>query len=262
MMASVDVQHTSPADPCLLEVKALSKTYGETQALDDVSIRFGRGTVHAILGENGSGKSTLVKLLSGIVSPSLGQIHVAGTPLRGFTPAATRAAGIATVFQEVLVAPLRSVTDNILLGCDTPFRRRIPRGQRDHVAGDVLARITETRVDPGAPAGALPLAIRQLIVIARALVHQPRILILDEVTAALDFADRERVFQVLENFASGGGLILFISHRMDEVMRLAQSVSVLRNGRLVATIAREATTPDALLGMMAPAAAKELARAR
>ena len=256
------LRSTSAAHSPLLEVEALSKAYGETRALHDVSIPFYSGTVHAILGENGSGKSTLVKILSGIISPSRGQVRVGGTPLLGFTPRIVQTAGIATVFQEVLVAPMRSVADNILLGCDRPFRRSVPRHQRSTLAAAALARVTATPIDLEAPAGAIPLAIRQLVVIARALVRQPRILLLDEVTAALDFADRERVFKTLEDFTEGGGLILFISHRMDEVMRLAQRVSVLRNGHLVGTVARDATNPEALLGMMAPDAARELAHGR
>jgi ribose transport system ATP-binding protein len=246
----------------MLEVQDLSKTYGETRALEGASIAFRPGTIHAILGENGSGKSTLVKLLSGILPPSRGRVLVDGRPLQRFTPASVQAVGIATVFQEVLIAPDRSVTDNILLGCDGPFRRVIPRSRRRAVTAEALARITATPIDLDVAAGELPLATRQLIVLARALARKPRMLILDEVTAALDFGDREAVFQTMEAFAAAGGLILFISHRMDEVMRLAQWVSVLRSGRLVDTVASATTTPEALLRLMAPAAAKELVHAR
>lgn len=245
----------------MLEIQDLSKAYGETRALEGASIAFAPGTVHAILGENGSGKSTLVKLLSGIVPPSRGRILIDGQPLRAFTPASVQAVGIATVFQEVLIAPDRTVMDNILLGCDGPFRRTIPRARRHAVAAAALARITRTPVDLDAPSGALALATRQLIVLARALARAPRVLILDEVTAALDFGDREAVFRTMEDFAAAGGLILFISHRMDEVMRLAHRVSVLRSGQLVATLRAADTSAEALLRLMAPVAAKELAHA-
>ncbi len=241
----------------MLEVQDLSKSYGETRALDGVSIAFESASVHAILGENGSGKSTLVKLLAGIVPPTRGRVLIDGRPLQAFTPASAQAAGIATVFQEVLIAPDRSVTDNILLGCDGLFRRAIAASRRRDEAATALARITGTPIDLDAPAGGLPLAVRQLIVFARALVRKPHALILDEVTAALDFADREAVFRTMENFASEGGLVLFISHRMDEVMRLARRVSVLRSGILVETLNAAQTSPDELLRLMAPAAAKE-----
>ena len=243
----------------MLAVERLSKSYGETRALDDVSIAFEPGSTHAILGENGSGKSTLVKLLAGITSPSVGQILIDGRPLATSTPAGVQAAGVATVFQEVLVAPDRSVAENILLGRDALLRWGVRPSQRRDVAAKTLSRLTSTRIDVEAPAGGLPLNVRQLIVLARALIWSPRVLILDEITAALDFGDRETVFQVLERFAADGGLILFISHRMDEVMRLAHRVSVLRSGRLVETLPLGGISPDALLRLMAPETARELA---
>ncbi len=246
----------------MLDVEDLSKTYGETVALDGANIRFRPGTIHAILGENGSGKSTLVKLLSGIVPPTRGAIRFDGTPLAEFAPAAVQRFGLSTVFQEVLIAPDRTAADNILLGSDGLFHRSIPRAQRRDAAAAALAPIAKTEVDLDMPAGQLPLAVRQLIVLARALVRKPRILILDEVTAALDFNDREAVFVTMEAFARAGGLILFISHRMDEVLRLANFVTILRNGRVVETLDRASVTSESMLKLMAPAAAAEIAHGR
>jgi ribose transport system ATP-binding protein len=243
----------------MLAVERLSKSYVETRALDDVSIVFEPGAAHAILGENGSGKSTLVKLLTGITAPSGGRILMDRRPLAASTPAEVQAAGVATVFQEVLVAPDRSVAENILLGRDSLLRWGVRPSQRRAVAAKTLSRLTSTPIDVEAPAGGLPLNVRQLIVLAWALVWSPRALILDEITAALDFGDREVVFQVLERFAADGGLILFMSHRMDEVMRLAHRVSVLRSGRLVETLPLGGTSPEALLRLTAPESARELA---
>ncbi|MDQ2802225.1 MAG: ATP-binding cassette domain-containing protein [Pseudomonadota bacterium] len=241
-----------------LEAADLSKHYGQTVALDRAHLAFAAGTIHAILGENGSGKSTLVKLFSGIVPPSRGAIRIEGHTVRRFEPAALQALGVATVFQEVLVAPNRSVTDNILLGMDGMFRRRVKRAARREAALRALAPIARAPVDPDALVSRLPLAARQLVVLARALARKPRILILDEVTAALDFADREAVFQMMEGFARAGGLVLFISHRMDEVIRLADRVTVMRSGRVVDTLDRGAASSAHLLRLMAPAAAAEL----
>ena len=246
----------------MLEVDDLSKTYGETVALDGARITFAPATIHAILGENGSGKSTLVKLLSGVVPPSRGAIRVDGRTIDHHSPAAFQALGVATVFQEVLIAPDRSALDNIFLGCDGLFRRRVPRARQSKLAAEVLSSIANTKFELETPAASLPLAARQLVVLARALVRRPRVLILDEVTAALDFADRESVFQTMEAFSRAGGLILFISHRMDEVLRLAHRVTILRNGRVVDTLDRSSLSPEQMLSLMAPAAAAEMAHGR
>lgn len=241
----------------MLEIANLSKRYGETIALDGASVVFSGGTVHTVMGENGSGKSTLVKLLSGVVAPDRGEILVDGAPFDGRSPSAFQAKGFATVYQEVLIAPDRNVTDNILLGYDRPFRRNLPRAARRQTAADTLSRCARTVIDLDVEAGALPLATQQLVVLARALVRRPRILILDEVTAALDFNDRETVFSLIEGLARDGCLVLFISHRMDEVMRLSDRITVLRSGRVVETIDRADATPELLLARMAPEIVEE-----
>src|SRR5882724_4478985 len=143
----------------MLDVEDVSKRYGETVAVSGASISFRAGTVHTILGENGSGKSTLVKLLSGIVQPDGGLIKLDGKTFSGRGPAEFQAAGFATVFQEVLIAPDRSVTDNILLGLDGLVKRRIARERRRETAAAALSRFAITDVPLDAPAGSLPLAV-------------------------------------------------------------------------------------------------------
>lgn len=242
----------------MLEIRNVSKRYGETIALQDASIVFRAGTIHTILGENGSGKSTLVKLLSGIVQPDGGAILFDDKPFTGSEPSTFRKAGLATVFQEVLIAPDRNVTDNILLGLDGFFRRAITRSERRARAAALLKRFARTEVPLDSPAGLLPLAAQQLVVLARALTRNPRILILDEVTAALDFADRESVFALMRQLAGEGCLILFITHRMDEVMALSDRITILRSGRVVRTEEAGRSTPADLLRAMAPQTAAEL----
>jgi ABC-type sugar transport system ATPase subunit len=245
----------------MLEIENVSKRYGETVALFEATITFRAGTVHTILGENGSGKSTMVKLLSGIVQPDGGTIRLDGRPFAGNAPADFQKAGFATVFQEVLIAPDRTVTDNILLGLDGLITRRIPRDKRRETAAAALGRFAVTDVPLDAAAGSLPLAAQQLIVLARAVVRKPRILILDEVTAALDYADRESVFKLMRQLAAEGCLLLFITHRMDEVMSLSDRISILRGGRVVKTEDCGVSTPAELLKAMAPQTAAELSHA-
>lgn len=242
----------------MLEIRGVSKRYGETVALSDASIAFRPGTIHTILGENGSGKSTMVKLLSGIVRPDSGAILVDGRAFSGGTPSAFQAAGFATVFQEVLIAPDRTVIDNILLGQDGLLWRRTPRHKRRDAAAAALSRFAVTEVPLDVPAGQLPLAAQQLVVLARAVARAPRVLVLDEITAALDFADREAVFSLMKKLAADGCLLLFITHRMDEVMSLSDRISILRSGRVIRTEERGASTPTDLLKAMAPQVAVEL----
>lgn len=253
-MRGLDEEHCDRGADAIapLEVDGLTKSFGETRALVDVTLRFEAGTVHAVLGENGSGKSTLVKLLSGIVAPSRGSVRIGGVVPARAKPTIVQALSVQTVFQEVLIAPDRSVVDNVLLGADGLFRRRIRRGDRRGMAAAALGAVSVGTIPLDAELGRLPLAIQQSVVLARALVRSPRVLILDEATAALDYADRDTVFATIERFARSGGLVVFISHRMDEVSRLADAVTVLRGGRLVATLGREDAEPERLLRLMAP----------
>jgi ABC-type sugar transport system ATPase subunit len=242
--------HVSPAAEVVLEVTTLAKSFGATQALRDCSIDLRRGEVHAIMGENGSGKSTLVKILSGVHRPDSGSITIAGESLPHLSsPRAADGAGIATVFQEILAAGQQPVLENIWLGSDGLFRRRIPKETRVTRAREVLGELIDLpRLN--VTADSLPLSDRQATCIARALVRNPKVLILDEATSALDVATRERLFRVLERLRGQGVAILFISHRMDEVEEIADRVTVLRSGRSVATLHRGEATPRELVALM------------
>jgi ribose transport system ATP-binding protein len=241
----------------LLEIRDLRKSYGETRALRGMNLQGQAGTVHTVFGENGSGKSTMVKILSGIITPDTGQVLLAGEALTHFSPKAVARLGIVPVMQEVLVAPNRSVIENIFLGYDGLFRRRIPRGQRRERAGEVLARITRTPIDLDSLTGILPLAQQQLVVIARAFVHEPRILVLDEATAALDIEERETLFGAIRKFVADGRLVIYISHRVDEVLSLSDYVTVLHVGRDVGSVSSEALSAERLLEMVSTAPVHE-----
>jgi ribose transport system ATP-binding protein len=208
--------------------------------------------VHSILGENGSGKSTLVKILSGVLSPDAGEIEVGGRALTSFAPRRSQELGIATVFQELLNVPSRSVLDNVLLGVDIGLAHRRSRRSRAERALSTLDRLGLGDVDLRAPLGRLPLSVQQQVAIARALQREPQVLVLDEATSALDVGAQERLFAVIREELGKGALVLFITHRMEEIMTLADRVTVLRNGSAVAVAVVEGAEieSDRLIALM------------
>ena len=246
----------------LLEVCELGKSFGETCALASCTLATDRTQVHAVLGENGSGKSTLVKILSGVIAPDGGELRIAGVRVTQFSPAAARDAGVAPVLQEVLVAPNRTVVDNVFLGYDGFVRRSLSRADRRERAHAALARITHTPPHLDAFVGDLALSQCQLVTIARALVRNPGILILDEATSALDIDDRQVLFEAIRELVADGCLVIFISHRLEEVMEISDLVTVLRNGTSIDTLRRGEFDVHHLLRLMSPLGAERLERAR
>lgn len=236
-----------------LKIENLEKRYGETVALAGANVDFHYG-VHTILGENGSGKSTMLKILSGVVAPTQGRVVLNDKTIAAKSPADMKALGLATVFQEVLIAPHRSVVENIFLGFDGLLNRKVRKDVREKAAQAVLSKIARFPIDLNAPAGSLSLAAQQLVVIARALISRPSILLLDEATAALDYADRDLVFETIEDYAKSGNIVIFISHRLEEVKRLSDQVTVLRSGQIVDTLDRHQINSQILLELMAPEA--------
>jgi ABC-type sugar transport system ATPase subunit len=244
----------------VLRVQHLAKAFGPTQALRDLSIELRRGEVLSIMGENASGKSTLVKVLSGVHRPDSGTIELAGKPLPPMhSPRQAQAMGIATVFQEILVVPQQPVLTNIWLGSDGLLRRRVPMEQRRARGNTVLAELID-EPPMQAPVGSLPLSDRQAVCVARALVREPRILILDEATSTLDVATRDRLFRVIRRLRNAGTSILFISHRMEEVEEIADRVTIVRSGENVATLRRGEADVQRMVELMTgtKAAAQEL----
>ena len=221
----------------IIAATSISKRFYGTQALEDVSFALKPGEVHALIGENGAGKSTLIKILSGIHTPDAGEITVAGTQARLNTPRDALAAGIVAIPQEMSVVAAQTVAENILLG-NIPTTRAfglIPatdrRAMRETAAG--LMRRLNLETDPDALVGGLSYAERQLVMIARALSREARVLILDEPTASLEAREVERLFEVIETLKQSGVGIVYVSHRLDEVERLADLCTILRDGRVV-----------------------------
>jgi ribose transport system ATP-binding protein len=232
----------SPASPSpsvsvpapLLEVAGLSKSFGPVQVLRDIGLTVKGGEVHAIIGENGAGKSTLMKLLSGHLQPSSGEIRIDGQPVAFSGPVDAEHRGIVLVHQEILLAPDLTVAENVYLGREV--RKGLVLDDRTMNEG---ARRTIRElggdIDPTVIVGRLSIAQRQLVQIARSLLVPYRVVIFDEPTASLTPTETEALMKVIADIRAKGAAVLYISHRLPEVKQIADRVTVLRDGRLVTT---------------------------
>ena len=234
----------------MLETVALRKEYPGTVALRDVSLRCEGGEIRALLGKNGAGKSTLVRLLGGAVQPTSGAILVDGSRVRFRSPGEAFRSGVVTVHQELSLVPGLTVAENIFLG-------RLPRGRAGLIdwraawsMADALLAGLGIALDVRAPAGKLGVAQQQMIEIAKAMSHAPSVLMLDEPTSALARREADRLFELLKRLAAEGVVLLYITHRLEEIHRIADRVTVLRNGALAGTIPIGEATAGAIVGMM------------
>ena len=239
----------------LITILAVCKTFGHTRALHQVSLvslvsLVGQaGTVHAITGENGAGKSTLMKLLAGVHPPDAGELLIDGRPLRLHSPAAARAAGISTVFQELTVLPNLTVAENLMLGREPTRLGWLQRGRMLAEAQAVLARIGIT-LDPQRACASLSIGEQQLVEIAKGVSTDASVFIFDEPTAPLNRAEVNQLEALIQALKSQGKLVFYISHRLDEIFRLCDTVTVLKDGQHVATEPIAALTPDRLITLM------------
>lgn len=222
----------SPNLKPVVEMAGVCVEFPGVKALDGVDLRLFPGEVHALLGENGAGKSTLIKALTGVYHPTAGVITVDGVEQRFSTPAGAQAAGISTVYQEVNLCPNLSVAENVMLGREPRRAGTIDwRGTRRR-AREYLQQLN-LDLDPASTLGTHSIAVQQLVAIARAMVIDAKVLILDEPTSSLDAGEAERLFDVIRGLRDRQVAILFISHFLDQVYAVADRMTVLRNGRLV-----------------------------
>ena len=216
-----------------VEISSVRKTFGPTVALNSCNLRAFGGEVHAIIGGNGSGKSTLAKVVSGVLLPDSGQVSILGKSAT--SPVEARRMGIANVFQEVLVADACSVLDNLYLGADGLFGGTMHRDEKIAKAAALMRELLGFDLDLSDPVGDLPLSLKQWITIARALLTDPNVLILDESSAALDFESTERLFGKMRQLKAKGKSVLIVTHRIAELVRIADRATVLRDGKAVAS---------------------------
>ncbi|MCL2429945.1 MAG: sugar ABC transporter ATP-binding protein [Alphaproteobacteria bacterium] len=228
--------HGAPPPSPLLSVRAIEKSFPGVRALSGVSFEVARGEVHALLGENGAGKSTLIKIVSGVHTPDRGEVVVDGRAVALAGPDAARRAGIATIYQELLLFPDLTVAENVFMG-HAPRKglgRLDWRAMRERTR-DLLAALEIYDLEPDSVVGSLSVGNRQRVEIVRALSHDARILIMDEPTAALTEYDVKRLFEIVRRLKARGVAVVYISHRLDEIFAIADRVTVLRDGAHVAT---------------------------
>jgi ribose transport system ATP-binding protein len=236
-------------DELVLELEGVSRQFGAVRALTDVSFDCRAGEVHALVGENGSGKSTLLGIASGFVDPDLGTIRIGGQRLRRDSPAQARKLGLAMAYQDTSLVLAEPVKNNLYLAA--PASKRPPYRQRKKWARKLLADFElDLELFPDAPAGFLTLADRQLFEVAKALVTDPKVLLLDEPTTALGPDEVEALHRTIATCRDRGIGVVYVSHRLPEVLEIADRITVLRDGRYQGTFDAHATTEERLVELI------------
>ncbi|HEY6140040.1 MAG TPA: ATP-binding cassette domain-containing protein, partial [Thermoanaerobaculia bacterium] len=233
----------------LLEMRQITKRFPGVLALDRVSFDLHRGEVHALVGENGAGKSTLINIVAGVHADYEGEIALDGERRRFAGVRDAAECGIAIVHQELSLVPEFSIAENVFLGRE-PRRLGIIRAEEMHSGAQRLLDELRLGLDAHTPAGALGIGQQYLVEIAKALGREPRILVLDEPTAALTGSETDVLFGIVERLRRGGAGIVYISHKLDEVFRIADRITVLRDGCTVGTHATAAIERRQLIALM------------
>ncbi len=240
----------------ILELNNITKLYPGVKALDDVTLKFRPGEVHALMGENGAGKSTLIKTASGAIEPTSGTIVVDGKSFPMLTPALSKENGIAVVYQEFTLVPVMTAAENIFLGefirtgCFANFQAMNRRAAE-------LFRKLNIHIDPEAKVETLTTGYQQIVEIAKAVVRNPKVLIMDEPSAPLTHNEVESMLDIVRTLKREGVAIVYISHRLDEIFHIADKVTVLRDGAYIATRDVAETDRDEIIRLMVGRTLKE-----
>lgn len=234
-----------------LRFEAMVKSFPGVRALSDVSFDVMPGEIHGLLGENGAGKSTLLRILSGVFKPTSGSIFVDGEPVSFRTPMDSRAAGIAMIHQELQQVRHLSVAQNMFLGHPLTSLGGVlvARREQERRAAEALAMI-DPGIDPSAPISSLKVAQRQIVEIARALLDRAKIIAMDEPTSSLTPSEFDRLAEVISQLSASGVAIIYVSHKMDEVFKICQRASVMRDGRLVGNVDLSSVSHHDVITMM------------
>ncbi len=233
----------------ILSAHRISKSFGEIPVLFSIDFDIKPGEVHAIIGENGAGKSTLIKILSGIEQPTSGSITYDGQTVVLPPDGKAEAMGIVLIHQELNLAEHLTVADSIFLGRELKQGPFLKVGEMRRRAAEVMETL-HVHVDPDARISSLSVADKQMVEIAKAISRDARVLIMDEPTAVLSVGETQTLFEQIRRLTARGVSVVFISHKLDEIMELANRVTVLRDGQLIATVGTEALTPDSIAQMM------------
>ncbi|BAN99873.1 ribose transport ATP-binding protein RbsA [Plautia stali symbiont] len=233
----------------VLAVRDIAKSFGPVNALRNVSLNIRKGKVHTLLGENGAGKSTLMKILAGVYHPTKGQIMLNGHEVRIVSPSHSRALGIAIIFQELSLSNNLTVAENIYANHE-PSRYGFINDRK--LVNDCQKLLSELgiNVDPQQTVGTMSMAQRQLVEIAKALSYPAKVVIMDEPTSSLSDNEAEILFNIIQKLKRRGTAIIYISHRMDEIMRVSDDISVMRDVQYIATHQKDETTIKKLIAEM------------
>ena len=234
----------------MIAIDRVSKSFPGVKALDDVSFTIRDGQVHGLVGENGAGKSTLIKILSGIYPDYEGSVSFDGSDRRFSSVHEAQAGGVATIFQELTMIRELSVAENIFLGREPVRRGGIMDWKAMWSKSREALEFLDAPLDPRSPVGKLSVANQQIVEICKALVLDSKIIIMDEPTSSLTGHEVRQLFALIRRLRERGITILYVSHKIDEIFEICDTVTVLRDGRHIATVERSATTPDQVIGMM------------
>ena len=233
----------------ILKLNHISKLYPGVVALDDMNMEFREGEVHAIVGENGAGKSTMIKTISGAIEPSRGTIEICGETFDKLTPKLSRQKGVAVIYQEFTLVPVLSAAENIFMGEYMLKGMVLDRKAMEEKAKELFERL-HVRIDPKVKVADLTTGFQQIVEIAKAISKDAKILIMDEPSAPLTITEVEAMYEIVDRLKAEGVTILYISHRMEEIFRLSDRVTVISDGKYITTVNTADTNKQELIRLM------------